>query len=219
MIQARRYNGLLPTVLCMQMRRVFGFLAASVVVSASVACAQDSQSLGDAARQARLQKQQKEAQVKDAPAKDAQSKDVQASSASSKDAQPPKPPTKVVITNDDLPQHVGSTLTSPRTPTQAPTYVPPSYAPPPGAAEQWKSAIQTQKNAIVSMQGEIANLSDSIHFAGNCVADCVQWNERQKEKQDQLERMKTQLEQQQQRLEVLQDAARKQGFGSSIYDP
>lgn len=80
--------------------------------------------------------------------------------------------------------------------------------------------IQAQKNALASLQSEIASLSESIHYAGgNCVANCVQWNERQQQKQQQLEGMKAQLEQQQKRLEDLQESARKQGFGSSVYDP
>jgi hypothetical protein len=63
-------------------------------------------------------------------------------------------------------------------------------------------------------------LNDSIQYAsGNCVSNCVQWNERQKQKQDQVESMKGQLEEQQKHLEELQDEARKQGYGSSVYDP
>ena len=99
-------------------------------------------------------------------------------------------------------------------------YSQPTYGAQKIPAEQWQSQIQNQKNAIASLQREIASLSESIHYAGgNCVANCVQWNERQKEKQDQIESMKAQLEQQQRRLEDLQDAAREQGFGSSVYDP
>jgi hypothetical protein len=46
----------------------------------------------------------------------------------------------------------------------------------------------------------------------------VQWNERQKEKQDQVESMKAQLEEQKKQLENMQESARKQGFGSSVYE-
>jgi hypothetical protein len=70
------------------------------------------------------------------------------------------------------------------------------------------------------MQREIDSLNESVHYAGgNCVANCVQWNERQKEKQDRVEVMTQQLDEQQKRLEDLQESARKQGFGSSVYDP
>jgi hypothetical protein len=43
--------------------------------------------------------------------------------------------------------------------------------------------------------------------------------ERQREKEQQLESMQTRLVEQQKRLEELQEAARKQGFGSSVYEP
>jgi hypothetical protein len=47
----------------------------------------------------------------------------------------------------------------------------------------------------------------------------VQWNERQQQKQQQVEVMKSQLEDQQKKLEDMQDSARQQGYGSSVYDP
>jgi hypothetical protein len=68
---------------------------------------QDAQSLGDAARQARQQKLQKDTQSRDSAAKDGQAKD-----ASGKDAPsdtPPAKPTKV-ITNDEIPSHAGPTI-------------------------------------------------------------------------------------------------------------
>ena len=79
----------------------------------------------------------------------------------------------------------------------------------------------SQKNYIASMQSQIKSLNDSIQYAGgNCVANCVQWNERQKQKQDQVENDEgatgTDAED---ALEDMQEAARKQGYGSSVYDP
>jgi hypothetical protein len=180
-------------------------LAAATLVWPSQARAQDSQSLGDAARQARLQKQQKAAKAKDAP-------------TPSKDSQPALP--KKVVTNDEIPEHIGSTLTSPSGPgSPLPAYTPPSYGPRKLAAEQWRSVIQAQKNVIVSQHREMDRLSDSLQHPETCIADCVQKNERQREKEQQLESMKAQLDQRQKALEELQDAARKQGFGSSVYDP
>jgi hypothetical protein len=235
----------------MPTRRVFVLLAASALFSAvflaSSAYAQDdSQSLGDAARQARLQKQQKDApakdasapssdtpnkdaQIKDAPIKDAhtkaeQSKDASSSDAAAKDAPPPK--AHRVITNEELPSHVGPTWASASTPqtsnssSENNSAEQPSSAGANANAEQWKSQIQTQKNTIASLESQIATLNDSIHYAGgNCVSNCVQWNERQKEKQDQVETMKGQLEQEHKHLEDLQESARRQGFGSSVYEP
>jgi hypothetical protein len=188
----------------MRTRRVLALMAASASLGAFLAYGQDSQSLADAARQARLQKQQKETQAKDSP--------------SASDAQPARTPR--VITNDEIPEHVGSTLTS-RTPqSQGPTYAPPIYGARKTLADRWKSQIQAQKNAMASLQREINTLSDSIHFPVNCLPNtCAQRNERQLEKETRVETLKHQLEQEQKRLEELQDSARKQGFGSSVYDP
>ncbi|MGA1987631.1 MAG: hypothetical protein ABSG72_15300 [Candidatus Sulfotelmatobacter sp.] len=220
----------------MPSRRVLVLLAASALFCpfflAFPAYGQDdSQSLADAARQARLQKQQKEAQAKDAaaPSKDALNKDGQsndgpgndgqAKDAQAKDAPPLKP--HHVITNEELPSHPGRTWTTasaPQTSGEPEAQTGPSNAS--ANAEQWKSQIQAQKSTIASLESQIASLNDSIHYVGgNCVSNCVQWNEHQKEKQDQVETMKGQLEQEQKRLEDLQESARKQGFGSSVYEP
>jgi hypothetical protein len=182
-----------------------------LTVCASGSYAQDSQSLGDAARQARAQKQQKDAKQQDAKDKDA--------SAKSGDPQTSKP-AKKVVTNDDIPEHVGSTLKpAPQTLNNADS-LHPNYQLQGLAADQWKLQFQSQKAAIASLQHEIDDVTDSIRYAGaNCVADCVQWNANQKRKQDQVERMKEQLEQQQKRLEEMQEMARRQGLGSAIYDP
>jgi predicted ribosome quality control (RQC) complex YloA/Tae2 family protein len=39
------------------------------------------------------------------------------------------------------------------------------------------------------------------------------------QKENRVEVMKAQLEEQQKRLEDMQEAARKQGYGNSVYDP
>ena len=70
------------------------------------------------------------------------------------------------------------------------------------------------------MQGQVDDLNESIRFApANCVANCVAWNEHQKEKQQQVERMQAQLEDMKKHLDEMQESARKQGYGSSVYDP
>jgi hypothetical protein len=206
----------------MRTRRFLVFLAVSAFSWVCLAYGQDSQSLGDVARQARQQKQQKDAQAKDASAqnsnKDVSSKAASGPDANAKDAQPPKAPH--VITNDEIPEHVGPTGTARGPQTYRTPDAPTNSGNRDARAEQWKSQIQNQKAAIASLQGEIASLNESVHYAGgNCVANCVQWNERQKEKQDRVAVMQQQLEEQQKRLEDLQESARKQGFGSSVYDP
>jgi predicted ribosome quality control (RQC) complex YloA/Tae2 family protein len=73
---------------------------------------------------------------------------------------------------------------------------------------------------ISSLQNEIDKLNDSIHFApGDFVPNRVQLNERQKQKLQQVEQLQAQLEDQKKRLEDMQEAARQQGYGSSVYDP
>jgi len=229
-------DGWLPEVLPMrEIRRVFVLLSAAVFGLALLAHAQDEPSLGDVARQARQQKQQKDAQAqnqnKDAPAKDAAAKDGQtkdagkdatAKDAAGKEAQPAKAPK--VITNDEIPEHIGPTRTLPSTSTPG-SRVPVNYAPPAYGngklpAEYWKNQIQAMKNYLASTQSDIDRISESIHFAGgNCVSNCVEWNERQQQKLEQVEALKGQLEEQKKRLEDMQESARRQGFGSSVYDP
>lgn len=214
----------------MPTRRIWIFLAASAFLCAFPAYGQDdSPSLGDVARQARQQKQQKDAQSKDSSAsgKDAQnaadeSKSDQPKTASAAGATAKNAPAKPshVITNEEIPSHIGSTLTSAKGSHPAGTSDEQPSSGDQSAAEQWKSQIQAQKDGISQLQSEIASLSDSIQYAGaNCVSNCVQWNEDQKRKQDQVDSMKTELEQQQKQLEDLQESARKKGFGSSVYDP
>ncbi len=209
----------------MPTRQILVLLAAAAFLCAYPVYGQDdSPSLGDVARQARLQKQQKGAQSKDAAAPGKGEADQTkpdatkaAPSATSKNASP-KP--SHVVTNDEVPSHIGSTLTSAKGSQPATPADEQPGSGEPGAADQWKSQIQAQKASIAQMQSGIASLNDSIQYAGaNCVSNCVQWNEDQKRKQDQVETMKGELEEQQKRLDDLQESARKQGFGSSVYDP
>ena len=211
----------------MQLRcRPIALLFVCTVVFAVPSFGQDSPSLGDVARQARLQKQQadKDAQdaSKNAPAKDPQGKNIPGTNAPANDptatVQPPKAPKKI-ITNDEIPEHIGPTKTSP-TPYPQSTV---TYAQPVGynqaIAEQWKSQILQMKNYIASMQTQITQLEQSVRYPGNCVANCVKRNEREQQKQQQAEAMKQQVESQQKQLERTQEMLRRQGFGSSVYDP
>jgi hypothetical protein len=189
------------------MRKAFRVLVSCSIFCALFALGQDQPSLGDAARQARQQKQQKGAQAKDAQSKD----------SPGKDAQPAKAPR--VITNDEIPEHATATAASADQPRGI------SYSPSPSGGgkmspEHWKSQILAQKKVVSSMQREMERLNDSIRFApANCSANCVQWNQRQREKQQEVERMQAQLEEQKKKLEDMQESARRQGYGSSVYDP
>jgi hypothetical protein len=127
---------------------------------------------------------------------------------------------KRVFTNKDLgAAHITSDISSASTADTAATAKaeatdgknPPEY---------WLSEILAQKNAIATLKSNIDQLSASIQYApGNCVEGCVEWNQRQQEKQQQVDGMKAQLEEMQKQLEDMQENARKQGYGSSVYDP
>jgi anionic cell wall polymer biosynthesis LytR-Cps2A-Psr (LCP) family protein len=120
-----------------------------------------------------------------------------------------------VVTNEDIPESPEATSTTsvndePVAPASNDTH----------AAEQWKAKLETQRSSVASLQSQIDKLNASIHFAGpNCVANCVQYNERQIHKQDEVERLQKQLAEQKKKLEDMQESARKAGLGSSVYEP
>jgi len=185
------------------MLRLFRTIALMAVVAgffAALAVGQDSQSLGDVARKARQQKQDKETPDKTGQA-------------------PAKPK---VITNEEISGY--SEATSDASGAGGKDHAAADSHPSSGGAkvpaEQWKSQIHAQKEAVSTLQSNIDKLQDSIQYApANCVSGCVQWNEHQQQKQQQVERMRAQLESQKQHLQEMQESARQQGYGSSVYDP
>jgi len=183
------------------MRKLLVLLASGLFVCA-LSSAQDQQSLGDVARQARAKKQG-----------DAKAKPPSSDSNSS-----PKRPH--VITDEEIPSQDAPSKASVDSSSDAKQDSQPSAENKEAQAENWKSQIQQLKAVINSMQSEINEVGASIHYTGaNCVSNCAQWNERQQQKQQRLDAMKAQLEAQQKHLEEMQEAARKQGFGSSVYEP
>lgn len=187
--------------------RVFLLALAGAFLLDASSYAQDQPSLGDVARQARQQKQQ----TKDAQGKDAQGKLPQ-----------PTKPSKVV-TEEEMPEHTSATTTSSpsdNSKDQADADSPASTPSAKLSADEWRSKILTQKSAVNSLQSNVDELNKSIQFApGNCVSGCVEWNEHQKQKQQEVEQMRGQLETAKKQLEEMQDAARHQGYGSSVYEP
>jgi hypothetical protein len=125
-----------------------------------------------------------------------------------------------VVTNEDIPESPEATSTTSVNDDEHDTTPVAPASNDTHAAEQWKAKLETQRSSIASLQNQIDKLNASIHFAGpNCVANCVQYNERQIHKQDEVERMQKQLEGQKQKLEDMQESARKAGLGSSVYEP
>jgi predicted RNase H-like nuclease (RuvC/YqgF family) len=173
----------------MQTRK--GMVAILLTLLCNWAAAQDSQSLGDVARQTKQHKPSNGAQSAEQPAESAH-----------------------VVTNDEIPEHPERTnLSSPSD--DAPTANKDAKRP----AEYWKAQILQTKKAIASLQRNIDSLSSSIHFSQGNYEKHVAWNERQRQKQQEVENMKSQLDRFQKHLEELQESARRQGYGSSVYEP
>jgi len=150
------------------------------------------QSLGDVARKER-QKQQ------------------------SKDARP----AKKVMTDEDMPEHPASEPSA--TSSKAQKKDSASAISAEGgkkSAERWKAEIQAQKNVVASLQRSLDRLNSSIHFVeANRYVDGAEYNQRQMQKQQRAQQMQVQLDEQKQRLEDMQEAARRAGFGNAVYDP
>lgn len=176
--------------------------------SADSQSGQPQMSLGDYARQQRLKKQRRDAQLQQAKANKAA--DTQTAEAAAE----PQPKTAHIVTKDETPERATVTEASVRT-TSTESQPQPSSSERGAQGETWKSQILAQKQAVAALEQDIKSVGDSIHFAGaNCVANCAQWNEHQQQKQREVETMKAQLEEQKKTLEDMQDQARKAGFGS-----
>jgi hypothetical protein len=125
-----------------------------------------------------------------------------------------------VVTNEDFPEQsepTSSTSVSSDENETSPAAPASNDGP---AAKLWKAKIETQKNSVASLQSQIDRLNDSIHFVGgNCRTNCLQYNQEQIRKQDKVQRMQTQLEEQKHQLEDMQESARKAGLGNSVYEP
>jgi hypothetical protein len=127
---------------------------------------------------------------------------------------------KKVITNEDLPETPDLTPGQQETVGKMEPVVPAAVLSGAQSAEQWKSSILAQKNTIATMQAQIDKLNGSIRFVeANAYYNGVQYNQYQVKKQQQVANLQTQLTEQKQKLAVMQDAAKKAGMGSAVYDP
>ncbi len=122
---------------------------------------------------------------------------------------------KKVITNEDIPEHSDES----DDPIHGEDYVPPPTNDAHSAA-QWKAAIVRQKNAIAALQKNVDQMKGSIHFVeGNRYRNGVQYNQKQMQKQQDVEQMQKQLDALKRGLEEMQEGARHAGLGSAVYDP
>jgi predicted RNase H-like nuclease (RuvC/YqgF family) len=179
------------------MQRVFWEISAIVLVMTSVAY---GQSLGEVARENR-EKQD---------------------SASASGVQPR------MITNASLPKNP--------TPNQESHDVTPTASPAAGnrvadrrsaqqrlaeerAAEQLRRQIQAQKNKMATMEARIAQLNASIHSPDGSTQYNGPYTRNQAVQLQRMVQIEQQLNEQKRKLDQMQDAARRAGMHSAVYDP
>jgi hypothetical protein len=85
---------------------------------------------------------------------------------------------------------------------------------------RWKAAIERQKSAIAALISHIDKLQSSIYFVeANAYSNGVRYNRIQAQKQREVERLEGQLSDLVKKLDEMQEAARKAGFASAVWDP
>jgi hypothetical protein len=131
---------------------------------------------------------------------------------------------KKILTNDDIascPDSAATVAPAPETNDAKASAADRSARPSPKvSAEHWKSQIQAQKTVVSSLQAEIDRLNGSVHFVeADLYVNGAVHNQHQAAKQQEVERLQSQLQEQKKKLEEMQDSARKEGYGSSVYEP
>ena len=91
----------------------------------------------------------------------------------------------------------------------------------PPSAEELKASIQEKKEGIAKIQARINEIQSTIGYVQNnrnIYTNAPEYNEAQKRKEQQVNRLKGILQEQQNELQELQETARKAGYGSAVYD-
>jgi predicted RNase H-like nuclease (RuvC/YqgF family) len=128
--------------------------------------------------------------------------------------------TRKVVTNEDIPEHAEPVSCTSESTDEHDTAPGSPASNDTRAGEQWKAKIAAQKNSVAALQNQIDKINSSIHFVeANRYYNGVQYNERQAQKQDEVQRLQKQLDEQKKNLEDMQESARKAGLGSSVYEP
>lgn len=84
--------------------------------------------------------------------------------------------------------------------------------------EQWKALIQAQKDKIADLQQKIDKAQARVHYVqSDLYYNGVQHNEREKRYQEEIDRAKSVLDQEKQKLAEMQEAARQAGMGNAVY--
>ena len=88
------------------------------------------------------------------------------------------------------------------------------------AAQSWRTRILNQKSSIDSLQAHIQNVKASIRVPLDSSGYyAAQANQRTQAKVEEIQDLQQKLQVENQKLQDLQEAARKAGFGSAVYEP
>ncbi len=87
------------------------------------------------------------------------------------------------------------------------------------AAQQWKQQILAQEATVANLRSRVDRLQASIHFSGVSTYENQPYNSYQARRMERLAELQQQLGQQKRKLEDMQEAARKAGMHTPVYDP
>jgi hypothetical protein len=186
----------LSTVMVRRVVRGLGLIAVVIAVFAlstdSLGQSSDTPSLGDLARKQREKQQSKNSTAKP----------------------------KKVVTDEDMPAHAPDADVLPSDVPHGAVSGERTASDLLQSGEQFKSAIVRQKGVIADLKAHIDKLNASIHFVeANAYRNGVEYNKVQAQKQQEVDRLQGQLNEQQRGLEQMQETARKAGYGSAVWDP
>ena len=86
-------------------------------------------------------------------------------------------------------------------------------------AQQWKTQILAQKEKMAALQSRIDQIRASIRAVYGNVQYQEPYNRPEARQLQRIEEIQQQLDQQQRRLDQMQEAARRAGLHSAVYDP
>ncbi len=87
------------------------------------------------------------------------------------------------------------------------------------AAEQWKRQILAQKEKVAALQARVDEINASIRASYGTVQYDQPYNLSQARQMRRVAQIQQQLDQQKMRLDQMQEAARRAGMHSAVYDP
>lgn len=202
------------------MRRMFWGISV-VVLSSAAAIAQSSQSLGDIAR-ANREKTQEE-QASGTTPKVITNQDLPASASSGIPAENPDDPmTAVSGVQRNFRAYAGSYQNGGQRYGNRPFAQPGAsgqYGGGQYAGDQLRGQIRQQENRVAELQARIDRVTSTMHPNGSTVQYDGPLNRYQAVQSQRIEMMQQMLDQQRQKLAMMQDEARRQGMHTAVYEP